>query len=342
MLEFMGTPLGGAETPDPRARPKNIWDRISAGAGRYLGTPGGLLQDDQAAAGRQGILGMGASLLRNMGPSTERRSLLQNIGEAIPAGQVGAQQGVQSALMGRELDKKRKQEEAMAGWLGEGGPVDEMRLRNLFAQQMGTGDIEGARATAEILKSMAAGRGAAGKAPTMKEMENAEGDLTLHQWDPQKQVWTATGQQGPSGAAQERANRGQEMQHAATYETRIRPLNDAFRLINSVQGEIDQAKAGSGIAQVSLLSAFVRAMDPNSVVREGEARLTQEAATFKQRMVALANEMLANKARVIPESVVADIQRVLDSQTQAYSDEISSIYENMDRMREHAILPGDA
>lgn len=75
------------------------------------------------------------------------------------------------------------------------------------------------------------------------------------------------------------------------------------------------AKQGNGPAQVELLYSFVRALDPNSVVREGEVALIQRARSIRQRAEGLIAKATRGEAVVVPSSMVDEMAALIEERT---------------------------
>ena len=61
------------------------------------------------------------------------------------------------------------------------------------------------------------------------------------------------------------------------YETR-------YAVVNSFNEMVKQAEAGGGISDYALLIKYIKALDPNSVVREGEVTMTDQFKGFEARL----------------------------------------------------------
>lgn len=72
------------------------------------------------------------------------------------------------------------------------------------------------------------------------------------------------------------------------------------------------AKRGDGPAQIALLYSFVRALDPNSVVREGEVALVRSGASLRQQAQAMYDKYLKGEAVVVPEGMIDQMAELIN------------------------------
>lgn len=109
-----------------------------------------------------------------------------------------------------------------------------------------------------------------------------------------------------------------ERQLAEDYTKRIAPMEEAYTMIRPTFESIPLARDGDGTAQIELLYTFVRAMDPASVVREGEVALARQAAPFWTRAKAWVREIEQNKSVVVPQEVVDQMASLLRRRMAGY------------------------
>lgn len=100
------------------------------------------------------------------------------------------------------------------------------------------------------------------------------------------------------------------------------------------------ARQGNGPAQVELLYSFVRALDPNSVVREGEVALIGKARSLRQRAEGLIAKGTRGDAVVVPPSMVTQMADLIEERTrniERFAGERQRYYES--RARRSGIDP---
>lgn len=108
---------------------------------------------------------------------------------------------------------------------------------------------------------------------------------------------------GSNGVELQRAF-SRENAMADDYRAETKPIEDAYLLVQNAIDRSNEAIHGDGAAKVAVLYGFIRAMDPNSVVREGEIRLARAAAPLWQRANALYEDVTAGKSPAVPREMV--------------------------------------
>jgi len=102
------------------------------------------------------------------------------------------------------------------------------------------------------------------------------------------------------------------------YESKIEKRLEAAQSIGQALASVPLAMAGDGAAQVDMLYAFIKAMDPTSVVREGEIALAREATPLWDW--ARANvEKIKNKSAVLPEGMARRMEVILRRRLAGYA-----------------------
>jgi len=291
----------------------SIWDRILANMGRMGGPQASLLPPELLqGAGRQGLLAAGTSLLAGMAPTTQPRNLLADLGTALQAGQQAAQQGVgqglQATQQGRELEYQQKLDEATKRGAG---PEELLAL----AQQYG--DVGMAQVAVQQLQQ---------QMPKYDEVWNPEtGRFEYAQIVQGRPVpGSFTGQVG----AREQARQQREIEQGMMADDRrvraedrlkddfrqaMTPLQNAAQIVDAglegIEGALARGENVTGADQILALYAFIRGIDPNSVVREGEARLAMEAQSTIDRIGAIARR--ATTTTVLPPKLIREMAESL-------------------------------
>ena len=137
---IFGVQPGDAEQQDER--PTNLLDRL-------FGSEGGVSR-------KQGLLAFGTSLLKAGAPRRKGTgSLGADLGAAIEAGQAGAAAGAQQEAQQKKQALRQKVMESFSN----SDMSDPRVLQELFSVMLVSGDYEGAKSAAEVLKTMQGGEG---------------------------------------------------------------------------------------------------------------------------------------------------------------------------------------
>jgi hypothetical protein len=130
-----------------------------------------------------------------------------------------------------------------------------------------------------------------------------------------------------AGMAEQRVFQ-REGQLTDDYRSETKDIQSAYNFIDGALKQAPLAKAGDPTAQVGLLYAFVKAMDPNSVVREGEISLVNDAAPIYQRAQRLVQEYALGKSPAIPPAMVGQMVQYMTKMQAEKESYWSDIYDN--------------
>lgn len=298
---------------------------------------------------KSGLFGLGG------GPNDPRLSGAQNAqaarGGLVTAGlatianadKPGFAPAAMGLMAGREAGGMQRQgilqqdQAAQMAELFKGKEVDISLLQNAFGQALASGNTEMARSLSEVLKASISATGM--NYNLQREWIPTAGDPS------QEELWNVdprTGQKvgtAPLGA-RPRAVPGaamagtREMQIRDDYRAEITPIRDAYRFIDSALGDRQKAIAGDPAARTAMLYAFIKALDPNSVVREGEVRLTQEAQSIWQRAQALYEEVVQGKSPIVPTEMVGNMVSFMERMQGEKETAWQESYDNMNEYSE--------
>lgn len=265
-------------------QPGGVMDRIMGGDSPMAQL---LPQDQRQNALRQGLLGAGLSMVQASGrhPQGTGKNLAQIMAGGLQAGQEGYQGGVGSSLqaqqMRQQLEMQQRRQEIMVKYADS--PQDRDTMQRMFNDLIAIGDYEGAKPLAEVMKAgandlhiMEADNGLiyaidkrTGKEVNRIGISNPAGGiipLSDTQFNQMEQITDNFERQ--TGKFQEQAQSFGRVKVAASN------LMTAMR-----EGRGNDAAASS----LALVYAYAKLLDPGSVVREGELRLTlSQGSVFDQ------------------------------------------------------------
>lgn len=108
------------------------------------------------------------------------------------------------------------------------------------------------------------------------------------------------------------------------YNKKVSPIEDAYTMIRPVVDNVRSLAMTNNpyqinsAEQVELLYAFVRALDPASVVREGEVALARQAQPVWTRVRAKIREYEQNQSAIVPPEIVRQMADLLERRMAAY------------------------
>jgi len=290
--------------------------------GRLFGVPGqgGLLSDRERAAMRtQGLLGFGTSLMQASAPRPGggMGSFVSDLGTAIQAGQQGAigGLGLQDALQQHRLAQQAQAARAQFGAGGQLQPTKQQAM-DLLAVGVQTGDNALVNAAATLLQQILAAEGRGEDDPTMKTGINPEtGQEEYFYLDPKTKEPVFPG----VAAAQDR-------QGLTAYQD-LMAGNRVIDFGDRLAGLFEKSKSGGVLRdviddirlptysdptqrtnQIAVLYAFVKAMDRNSAVREGELKLVTEASSMRERAKVMISKIEGGEPVAISAELTSEMQ----------------------------------
>jgi hypothetical protein len=323
--QIVGSPPVAAQNPTLQDRVKNVLSRIGDA---FSGPADPRLSAEQNdAARKQALFNAGiATILGGRGGNTTAQALA--IG-ALTGQQAGAShRGGQVMNAQKEAAKKRLQDALGAGM------VDEQSLRRMFTQALIAGDIDSARTLSEVLKSLPDPKAvtidsgaymveAEGKNPTTGKMDR----YTYDRRDPSKKHWHGVELPPKSATSalsldlrKDNALFGRENALVDDYTRDTKDISEAYDFVHSALSNASLAIAGQAASKVNMLYAFVKAMDPASVVREGEIALVRGAAPLVSRVQNWIDDVARGKSPVVPKEVLIQMRDLMQKRMAFYED----------------------
>lgn len=311
-------PAGNPAAAQPMyTPPPSLWQRIQQ---NLMPTPQGLagvLTDSDVSHARgRGLLDMGLSLLANS--QGQGGGNAPGFGQALQAGvgamRAGYGEDVNSALQGRVQGQQLQQQQLRAKVLerlrtqfpnfAQMSPQEQQTaIRGIFGELLSNGMFDDAGKFASVIPGLT-GNANAGKAEWVdfggyKALMTPDGKVlkttpkTPNPRDPN----------APDGAEQLRMSRRITAEQHLTddYNKDTKTFRELGMVLSNAVAALPAALAGDGAAQTNVLYAFVKAMDPNSAVREGEIGLVQAAAGLRDRAVQILQKAGGSSAAVPPE-----------------------------------------
>jgi hypothetical protein len=302
----------------------NLWDKIQGGLMPVPAGMEGLLSEEEIKAGRgQGMLAMGASLLADSGPKTadQYTGLGASLGKAIQAGQGAMQQPaankmavmqMQAAKMGLEGKQMEiERAKALAGLrkqivannpMPKNGDMNRMRdwIDSVLPQFIEANDEETVAKLSQIRSTM-----------TNNQQGKEPGDwVTVPGPDGQPMRRYVTASQAGQQGIPEYQKPQRDTDDALTINSRIineeritKNYDDRIAGVQETADAFISAKAAEkmgGAGDLQILYNFITALDPQSVVREGEIALARQAASLYSQAHILKNKLETQGGNLSP------------------------------------------
>ena len=303
-----GQQSGGAAPPPELS----FWDKLLGGVGGALGGPGASLLDPEGlrSAGRQGLLSAGASLLQGMTPTTQPRSFLGDLGTALTAGQAGAAAGAEGELGVQQVERQREYERELQEATARGASDEELLALHQKYNNVGMAQVMASRISARKPSRITA---------LNPETEKIEyGMLNPVTGEIEFTGIVAPAQVGADRLERAAANRIAQQgvtwrrQKTKQYNQATKTVQEAHSGIVTAMQAFDALEAGAdptdAITKVNLLYAFIKAIDPGSVVRASEVALVEGALAMKDKFSRVFDDILRGKSGAIPDSVIAELR----------------------------------
>lgn len=279
-------------------------------------------EEDISAARRQGLLGMGASLLEDSGwhPGNTAPTIGQAFGRAFGAGRQAMQGGVAESLaVAKEVQQQQQQAillrnrqriaQKYAPVEGETPEQRIQRMHQIYGEFVNAQDVEMITKLSEYMKSL--------EPPAQKSLLEVDVGDAVELVDP------ITGEvrgRRPKGAVPkapgEAGTMTEKERFAATEKNRIiddfqtatRAMQKAAEGYGVLRGSI-LSSAKNPATPIAMLYAYARLLDPESVVREGEIATLQKMGAVDDRV----RIWLQQASRgTLPQDFVAHVKEVAD------------------------------
>lgn len=345
-------PQGRSAPPQQGRRQPNFLDRI---LGLYGADPATHIPEDQRKqALSRGLMRGGLATVMAGGRGHDSLTPGQAIGTMLGTMQ---QTGPTMAAEGRQAQLRQALEQA------NGNPEV---MRQMMMKLIAAGDYEGARSVSEVLKSMTQsqddryikvgdgllydtetqqyipweGRGeeVAGFGQNLAHPEGLPGQYRVPYNEEGEYDWSKAALEGedPYQARERRMNR--ERQVSEDYEKKVKSAEGAMRFIATGLNAVELARARSGGGdleisgpeQINLLYAFIKGIDPESVVRTGEIDLAREAASLSDKIQGFIDKWFSGESVIVPGRMIQAVEQMLAAHQEAQRGFISD-------QREHAL-----
>lgn len=347
-LPLSMTPAPTGATPAPRR--VGILERLLPMGDQYQGL---VSPEDADSARSDQLMRFGAGLLQGSGWSPMGTPMGVALGNAVQQtpdwnevlGGIAKQNvGLRQAQKAQGLDAQRQQILSKYPAGPNETPKDTgARLLKMLPEFIQIGDTETVARLSELLKSMGFGdqkhetRGpysAINPATGLPQQFDILPDGT-RRWavDPEGRPIRPTERTGQEQVETQRQFM-REQQLDDDYYRRTKDIQEAYQFVDQTMNNIPLAKSGNGAAQVELLYAFVKALDPASVVREGEVSLARQATPFWSQARALINKYEQNQSVVVPPKLVEQIEGLLTSRLRGFEKRWNTVRSNIVRRAE--------
>jgi hypothetical protein len=294
--------------PPPEEQPQggSIWSQL------YSGQPSPLLSAAQEEnAQRQARMAAGLQMLMGAGQrgtfNQPAPSLLQILASGMMAGQQ-AGMGARTSMVQQQRQQELQQVLAQA----ETGGLDRGQLEQVLAKLIANGDYEGARSLSEYMKATADDSGI--KTVTVGNdvlvLDSRTGEL-LNQHKGGAKMGTPTAYRDPAGNQRigrynPETNQMEPIEGAEPVRAEEQEYTMANQLFGRYLQQTDDDKAvadlygtmvaasrdPSAAGDLSMIFAYMKVLDPGSVVREGEFANAQNTGSVPQRIWAQYNKVL--------------------------------------------------
>jgi hypothetical protein len=328
--------------PRPSAPAPSIREQIMQGlfappdAARSFLSP-----EDIEAAQRQGMMSLGAGMLDASAPRVGGGNFGQSLARGLQAGQgafanaianAGELSGYAQKLQDAQ-DAKRAQQQMIQqrqAIISKHPPVANetpaqtaARLQAMLPEFIAANDTEMVGKVVELLKSQSDLLG--NKPQNLQEVDLGD---RVQLYDPRtgELVQELTKGATPKAPGQSDAQANIEFQRAFgraknlqdSFNKAIEKRLEAAQAIAQTLPSVPLAVAGDGAAQVEMLYSFIKAMDPTSVVREGEIALAREATPLWEWARSNVSKV-ENKSVVLPPEMARRMERILRKRLAGYA-----------------------
>lgn len=349
-------PPGMGRQPQPqqgRTHKPGILDRV---LGLYGADPATHIPQDQ----RKGALGRGlfnAGLATVMAGGRGHDSLTP--GQALGT-MLGTMQQTGPTMAAEQRQMQLRQALEQSG--GDAG-----QMRNMMMKLIAAGDYEGARSVSEVLKSMSQsqddryirvgdgllydtetqqyipwegqGEEIAGWRQNVAHPDGRPGQYSVPVNEAGEPMWDKALLEGEDPYMARERGMNRERQVTEDFEKKVKSAEGAMRFIATGLNAVELARARAGAGgdmqvtgpeQINLLYAFIKGIDPESVVRTGEIDLAASAASLSDRIRGFIDKWMKGESVVVPGRMVQAVEQMLAAHQEAQRNFIN-------RQRDHAL-----
>jgi hypothetical protein len=317
-------PMRGQPGMQQSMHKPNLLDRI---LGLYGADPNTHIpQEQRKGALGQGLWNAGMAMNAIQGRGHDAPTLGQSLGAAF------------QGLRGTGAQMANEQRQAQMREMLSSGALNPQQLQAAMQTMLANGDHEGARTVGTVLQQLlAAGddRYIKSKDPIYDTLNGTwiypeSGEFAAPtEWRTQqhpqtgRQVevpyygstpdWEGAVPKGEADSTIKNRYAGNIRYLHKGYRDELKRVEPSYRLTRAALSRKDNALAGDGAAQLSLLYGFIRALDPNSVVREGEVRLANEAKTLREKAIGWYNDLVLDQSKIVSGEQIDDIIATMEN-----------------------------
>ncbi len=268
---ILGVQPGDAPAATPPKKSRNLLDRL-------FGSDSASLSEGERGAGRQaGLLALGTSLLKSSAPRVKGTgSLGADIGEAIQAGRAGAVEGLsQRAAQQKQAAQQallQRQQEVMESYVGLDTSNPNV-LQDMFGDMLTSGNYQAAGQIAEVLKSQGA---------QLKTISLGDSTVMVNPFTGKEVARFGTGPDAQVKFAQANTLFGKYAQQTGDHAK----VALSYRKLAAAAN--DPTPAGD----LAMIFAFMKIIDPGSVVRESEFATAASTGSAMTRLQAFYTRIL--------------------------------------------------
>lgn len=275
-----------------------FWDRLSR---LWAGSPDPRLSQEQEKRIRQDSLtAMGLNMLM----ASSNPEYMPHIMQILAQGAAGGQQ---YAAGQREQTVQRDRRARLAAAVQD-GQVDDAMLDQLFAESLAQGDIDSARVLSEVIKSRRSAQAQGIKTvqtdneiivmdamgqeirryPRQQDLERVDVGDAIVWYDRAGNEVRRTAKRPAPGMENQR-DQSQSNQLMGRY---LSQTSDDRKVADLYGTVLAASKDPTAAGDLSMIFAYMKVLDPGSVVREGEFANAQNTGSIPNRVWAMYNRIL--------------------------------------------------
>lgn len=231
-----------------------------------------MMTDAQRSGGRAGLAGM------LMGLASPVRRGESRLMKSVALGQQMSKQAQADAL--NQLTTQMKVDEFQR--------AQDLKARKaaILAGQGGTQSAQGVNVS-ELMKNVSYLPEANQQAfaNSLSSMQKANQFMSAGMTDEAEEMMNIAKQQREAAfAGQIDPQKRTELELSSAKDFQKTEYETRYAVVNSFNEMVKQAEQGGGISDYALLIKYIKALDPNSVVREGEVTMTDQFKGFEARL----------------------------------------------------------
>lgn len=259
-------------------------------------------------------------------------------------------EAIASASMAGRQRQAVEQNKAQLQGLVQNAGMDLQSMQRVFLELLGQGDVNAARTVSEVLKTMTAGT--AGSAGVNSQMVNTVASRqagapvhVLERFGEGAEIQVPrdprTNQYDWDAAVPTRPTAGQDITRMDIFNmertsrndfrTDVMPQVAAYKQVQDAldlyEAELTSGDSTLAAANIQYLYAFIKAMDPETAVREGEIKLVGEATPLVDSIKTRIQEFSEGRSPVLSEETARQMTRSMKAMQKARGETIRSMYD---------------